>query len=233
MQGADDSFIILSTECILALASDTSLGSATFITDSCGAVGIIENLCAGIMARVDVESAVCTAMLRCLQLLVHHHVANQGRLCACGGLAGVTQFIVACNAAQRSCDSVRWAVEIVAHVASSSRAGFDAAVSCSGVDAVFMAGAVCSAHTQAAIASAIFDMVCSGPQIAALVRHQCDVEDARHIQTFSLLLQSRHPDIRRAAHTIVKRIGSKVDDRSFGQAKAARGGLRSPMQRWK
>ena len=222
----------MSTDCIVALACDTSLGSATFITDSCGTVGIIETLCAGIAARLDSESEVCAAMLRCLQLLVHHHIANQGRLCACGGLATVTQFILNCNTARRSSGSVESAVAIVAHVASSSRAGFDAAMSCGGVDAVFMAGALCSDQTQAAIASAIFDMVCSGPQVAALVRHQCDIEDASHIQTFSLLLRSGHPDIRRTAHTIVTRIGSKVDDRSHVQPKA-HDRMRGSVQRWK
>ncbi len=147
LQGTDDRFIVLCTDCIVALASDTSLGSVTFITDSCGAVGIIETLCSAVASRLDTESAVCTAMLRCMQLLVHHHVANQCRLCACGGLAVSTQVIVRCNAAQRSCDSVRWAVAIVAHVASSSRAGFDAAMSCGGVDAVFMAGVRHQAHS--------------------------------------------------------------------------------------
>lgn len=231
-QGTDDRFIVMCTDCIVALASDTSLGSVTFITDSCGAVGIVETLCSAIAGRPDAECEVCTAILRCLQLLVHHHVANQCRLCACGGLAVATQVIVRCNAAQRSCDSVRWAVAIVAHVASSSRAGFDAAMSCGGVDAVFMAGVLCSAQTQAAIAGAIFDMVCSGPQVAAVVRHQCDVEDSSHIQPFSLLLQSCHADIRRVAHSIVTRIGSKVEERSAPQPRT-RDRVQQPGYRWK
>jgi hypothetical protein len=227
-QGVDDDFIISATNCIVALASDTTLGSASFIADSCGAVGIIESLCATIAAKRDADSEiVCSAALRCMQTLVHHHLKNQGRLCASGGLAAVTQCIVGCTTR-----SVPFAVAIVAHVASSSRAGFDAAVSCGGVNAVFMSGVLCNAETQTAIASTIFDMVCSGPRIAALVRHQCDVEDGAHIQPFSLLLQSEHPDIRKAAHKIVTRLGSNVEDRSHAEP-LAHGKRTQLAQRWK
>jgi hypothetical protein len=214
------------------LACDTTLGSASFIADSCGAVGIIESLCATVAARREADSEICRAALRCMQMLLHHHLKNQGRLCSSGGLAVVTQFIVACNAEHVSTSSVLSAAAIVAHVASSSRAGFDAAVSCGGVDAVLMSGVLCNAQTQAAIANIIFDMVCTGPHIAALVRRQCDVEDGAHMQPFSLLLQSAHPDVKKAAHKIVTRLGSSVEDRSHAEA-LAHGKRKQPAQRWK
>lgn len=232
-QDSSDNFINLSTNCIVAMSSDVTLGNATFVSDSCGAAGIVEVLCAGIAARLSsghADAAVCTSMLRCLQLLVHHHLSNQGRLCACGGLATVTHYIVMCNSVHQSSESMRWAVAIVASVSSSSRAGFDAAVSCGSLDAVFLAGALCSAHTQEAIAGCIFDMVCSSAHVAAAVKRQCDEEDVDHIQPFSLLLQSTHPDVRRVAHTIVTRLGKKVDDGAQLRARSSRS---PPSQRWK
>ncbi len=232
-QDSGDNFIKISTDCIVAMASDVTLGSATFVSDSCGAAGIVEVLCAGVAARLssgDADAGVCTSMLRCLQLLVHHHLSNQGRLCACGGLATITQYIVMRNSVHQSSESMRWAVAIVASVSSSSRAGFDAAVSCGSLDAVFMAGALCSALTQEAIAGCIFDMVCSSAHVAAAVKRQCDEEDVDHIQPFSLLLQSSHPDVRRVAHTIVTRLGKKLDD---GAQLRSRSSRPPASQRWK
>jgi len=126
---------------------------------------------------------------------------------------------------------------IVALVASASGAGFAAAESCGSVDAVLMAGVMCSAQTQAMVAHTIFDMVCSSPQIAAVVRLQCNVESEVHAccatQTaMSMLLQSSHPDIRQTAHKIVKRLLlGKADDHGHVQPKV-QGRLQQPVKRW-
>ncbi len=223
--------IQLSTGCIVTMASDVSLGSATFVADSCGAAGMVEALCAAVAARVSADTAVCTSILHCLHLLVLHHIDNQGRLCACGGLAAVTQYIVMCNSSHPASESLRWAVAIVATVSSSSRTGFDVAVSCGGLDAVFLAGAACSAQLQEPISSCIFDMVCSSALIAAVVRRQCDADDGCRAQAFSLLLQSGHPDVRRVAHTIVTRLGKKAEDDASARAHSKR--VPPAQQRWK
>ena len=222
------------------MASDSSLGSVTFITDSCGAAGIIEALCARVAAGVDPRSLECSACLRCLHALLLHHVNNQGRLCACGGLAVITQFLVSSNdnsgveapgGVQRAA-AMQWAAAIVAHVASASRAGFAAAESCGGVNAVLMAGVLCSAQTQAAVAHAIFDMVCSSPLVAQVVRQQCHVEsEVQARQPISLLLQSAHADIKQAALTIVKRLG-KAEDHGHVQPKVQGRLQQPPPKRW-
>jgi hypothetical protein len=233
LQGIDSHFLVTAADCIVTMASDSSLGSVTFITDSCGAAGIVESLCARIAAGRHSDPAECTACLRCLHTLLLHHVNNQGRLCVCGGLAVLTQFLVSSNSGHQAPGSMQWAAAIVAHVASASRAGFAAAQSCGGVDAVLMSGVLCSAQSQANVAATIFDMVCSSPQVAALVRLQCNVDSKVHsTQPMSLLLQSSHSDIRQTALRIVKRLG-KMEEHMHAQPKVQGGvGLQQPAKRW-